>query len=584
VQKLDESAEEYGYRWEKVEANGISGWIPERNLTTNVFYLAPSSSTAGMELESDLDRNAAIVEAVDQYYTNSDDTDSLYSSDDGANNISGIVQSGFPKELFLAMLAQEKTPDSDNEAVTFDFGHGISQATFKSSGPYEKRFDNRGIGSGIIVPPCTTNRDLFRDCYSNNIIAKLKKDSTLDLLGTTDGDGTEVVSNGYYWWQVRSAEFHTDGWIAAGVVGEPPSYAKMEGSGTVQVQVEGLNLRSSPEVADPGYKPNEKYDGQVFKSYANTRQSIYANVKDGLRVLQDKLDWASEIQTLECPKPISGTELVLSCDEIAYITATWLYNGQKDTSGYIGHVADRLENLGDYFTGRTFDNNDQLIEKLSAIDGRNTQILLRSAGTVAVSDSQGNMTGTADGVNYADIPNSVFDEDNERILILLSDDSYIYRVAGQSAGEYSLEVEKYHPEGNQKFQALGIPMGTGNEVHEYSVDWEALAREELGASGQVDYDGDGSFDADFESGSQLGYEEFVISAYRCGDIDLSGLVDVGDAVEGLATLVGRVDVLRSIGLLGDVDGDSRYTIMDVLGTLHIVIGAEVSPGRCSRKG
>jgi hypothetical protein len=92
------------------------------------------------------------------------------------------------------------------------------------------------------------------------------------------------------------------------------------------------------------YTPQPYYGNQVFKFYANTTQSIYANIKDGLAVLNN-------VYVPLCATNSSATTtdgVMFQCYEREWILDAWNYNG--DGSGYLDAIADKLNSFSDYIS------------------------------------------------------------------------------------------------------------------------------------------------------------------------------------------------------------------------------------------
>ena len=223
------------YRWYKVEdvTDLTIGWMKAAELDattgeiiggTYLPYVTDNQleleKKASLQLNTKEERANKIVEAVEHYYNNADTVYSLYSSNDGDNNLPFLKEINFSSELILAIAVQESGGiDFDNEWVTYDYGHGIMQSTLNPTA--KPPYNHTGVGSRINVPPCSLDNDYYKNCY---------------------GD--------WYW-----VQFNNKNWKKR------------------------------------DYIPNSNYNNQIFKLYSNTTQSIYANIKDGLKVLQYKYNY-----------------------------------------------------------------------------------------------------------------------------------------------------------------------------------------------------------------------------------------------------------------------------------------------------
>ena len=130
-----------------------------------------------------------------------------------------------------------------------------------------------------------------------------------------------------------------------------------------------------------------------------------------------------------------------------------------------------------------------------------------SAGELRVYDSEGHVTGLVNGEVKEEILNSVYF--NNTVMILYSNSSYRYEVAGTEDGSYGLLVASFIQRESTTFTATDIPI-SADAVHQYTVDWVALSQGEEGVTVKVDSDGDGIFEKTFTSDSELTREEFML--------------------------------------------------------------------------
>lgn len=248
--------------------------------------------------------------------------------------------------------------------------------------------------------------------------------------------------------------------------------------------------------------------------YTNTSQGVWANIKDGLRVLQEKYK-------TKCPKESIYREgYEFSCRDIEKIITTWGYNGLIAGTGYLGKVADRLRNLKNYFPEVIYPNMDNLIEKLEIANKPENQqtILSYSPVEVQVIDSQERITGLVKGEIKEEIPNSGYDKDYKSIGILFPEDNYIYKVIGTEEGNYGLEIISGKNGEVITFTAVDIPIMSA-EIHQYAIDWDLLLRNKKGVTLQIDADGDGIFDKTVIADNELTYDEFILQTETIIDFD-----------------------------------------------------------------
>jgi hypothetical protein len=129
-------------------------------------------------------------------------------------------------------------------------------------------------------------------------------------------------------------------------------------------------------------------------------------------------------------------------------------------------------------------------------------VLLKSAGELSVYDSQNRVTGLINGKVKQEIPNSIYDKESKTAVISPATDSYRYVVLGVEQGKYGLDAISITSGKATTFSAVSIPTMAGT-VHQYTIDWAALAKGEEGASLEVDSEGDGSFETTFHSQDTL---------------------------------------------------------------------------------
>ena len=132
---------------------------------------------------------------------------------------------------------------------------------------------------------------------------------------------------------------------------------------------------------------------------------------------------------------------------------------------------------------------------------------LSSPGELRVHDSQGRVTGLVDGILKEEIPDSVYVGESETVVIWPANDTYRYEVTGTETGIYGLIVIS----GDEDMEALtatDIPTTSG-AVHQYTVDWDAVSREELGITISVDSDGDGSPDGTIATDKEFTRDEYL---------------------------------------------------------------------------
>lgn len=243
--------------------------------------------------------------------------------------------------------------------------------------------------------------------------------------------------------------------------------------------------------------------GDISKYYSNAFQGIYANIKDGFRVLQEKY-------RQQCPKnSIFKDGYEFTCQDIEKILTVWGYNGfaaDKNiglyTGNYLKYISEKLNTLSSYFYGIVYGNSDNLIQKLAIANNHKQVIKVYSPVNLYVSDSQNRITGYLNGQIKEEIPNSLYDQENEGVAIFFPENLYKYDVIGNNNGVYGLSINSDNNASSIEFRAVDIPVSV-NEKHEYIVDESALSRGEKGVLVKVDKNGDGVFDYQFHASKLL---------------------------------------------------------------------------------
>ena len=147
---------------------------------------------------------------------------------------------------------------------------------------------------------------------------------------------------------------------------------------------------------------------------------------------------------------------------------------------------------------------------------------LSSPGEIRVYDSEGRVTGLVDGQVKEEIPNSIYINETEDVIIFPAVDSYYYKVTGTDAGTYGIKLARAIDEAVVTFTATDIPTATG-AVHQYTIDWDALSQGKEGVTVQLDFDGDGTFELTITTGSSF----LSVSAIIDFDPDTLSLTSAG---------------------------------------------------------
>ena len=215
---------------------------------------------------------------------------------------------------------------------------------------------------------------------------------------------------------------------------------------------------------------------------------------------------------------------------------------------------------------------------LFKLDFSNSAIVVQKYSPVElrVYDSQEQVTGLVGGEVKSEIPKSVYY--NGTITIFSSTDSYHYELVGTAAGSYGLGVTSVVDGEATTFVGTDIPTTSG-AVHQYTIDWDALAEGEEGVTIQIDSDGDGEFEDTVTSDEELTQDEFVLQTETVIDFDPDTLnlkskgkfvtvyielppgYDVSQIDVSSITLNGTVPALDKPTKVGDYDSDGVPDLM-----------------------
>jgi hypothetical protein len=334
---------------------------------------------------------------------------------------------------------------------------------------------------------------------------------------------------------------------------------------------------------------------------------MYANIKDGLRVLQEKY------QSVKNAKAVTSGGITYSAEDMKNISATFRYNQgspykvqavylvfegrlsmQEIQDELISHGASASWVRGTFtgewksgvegrcsgasnFTNCLSQTNQAgittsafylrdvankldtsqfvLADKLSEANRSSVLLWLRSPGELQVTDSQGNNTGIINGVMHEDIPNSMYDPETGYTTLLFPDPETTYTVKGTATGTYGLVVTNLTS--SSTVVATDIPT-TAGAVHEYSVDWQAVAASGPGVTIKIDQNGDGAFEKEVHASTTFSdtvSPEAILSFDPAArDLMVKGIDDLSPNVTVATTSNGY--------LLKDVSGNTIIISFD----------------------
>jgi WD40 repeat protein len=123
-------------------------------------------------------------------------------------------------------------------------------------------------------------------------------------------------------------------------------------------------------------------------------------------------------------------------------------------------------------------------------------------------DSQGRITGEINGQIKEEIPNALYDNETEMIIIFFPNDTYYYEIEGMNEGTYGLKIISIETGDLTTFNSHDIPVAQ-LASHRYLIDWDTLSLGEQGVNVSVDSDGDGLYEHSFFSDNELTQEEYL---------------------------------------------------------------------------
>jgi len=272
------------------------------------------------------------------------------------------------------------------------------------------------------------------------------------------------------------------------------------------------------------------------KYYSNTLKGIEANIKDGLYALNDKYQRVKK-DKIQPPEGYTKNETIWMSTVARY--------GPKGFTGYaykyIWDVGDALIKLADGHYG-SFDGFNATLARYLGQKFQKAEtesIRLYSPGELRVYDTTGNITGLVNGEIREEIPNSIYDNETETVIVFFPSQNY-YEVAGTETWTYGLYICFTKDSEATTFTAIDIPTSV-NAIHQYTVDWVILSQGGDGVTVQVDSNGDGAFEYTFASDSELTQTEFLSQIAPPLSVSISPLsssILVGQSVTFTSTVSG----------------------------------------------
>ncbi|MEK7535396.1 MAG: peptidoglycan-binding protein [Patescibacteria group bacterium] len=516
--------------------DGSSLWVS----SVDIEPVTSSESTKATEITNKTTRASKIVEVVGHYYIDDTITPGLYSANEAgfefANFISG---SNFPRELVLALFAHESGGSLDNELVTYDYGHGLAQATvlpklldvtyLQTILTFSGQFS--GPINGLYGPTTESAVTAYQTAKSitpaDGRLRPATRASLNSLLNTNRSSLSSIPSNFLfeeYFYRGRNdvlGNYDNRG-VYSGIEIPPCDdiSTPLASSGIkhcYQHKVGSGNLEYKEESPQPNF-------GNIkLRYYDNSPQSIYANIKDGLGILKGKYTiFESKVDKSTKPRPWAiSTDTSINDSTLKILLAVRGYNGfgkgcyafnNENNPKYQVWVADKLGSLATIYPSYTGEVNANIGKQLALSVEKRTEICVMSPVYLSIYDQDNNQSGGPVGTLTDNIPEVVYDNNaHKEASILFPRGTYRYRVTGIANDGYSIIVQNFDGSINPtEFVATNIPIKQG-EVHEYTADWQALAKGENGMTIQVDSSGDGIFELKFKSDLVLTASEYAKS-------------------------------------------------------------------------
>ena len=518
-------------------------------------------------------RAKAVLENVVNYWDNSTDGGAKASVSTLNSTLYNFVKtSGFPKELFLAMMSHESS-GYNNEFVSFDYGHGITQSTVIG---YSKDVSYlqillKKLGHYASTTPIT---GVFNETTKTAVVAFQTANGVSPASGLV-GPLTVPVLN-----QNLAAEraniqstdipdgFTFRMYMQVGMSTDRLSTFDNR-SGLLGIKIypclgyKDFTSQTAPDgykncYANYGMKANTAMSTPLATYYQNTPQSISSNLISGLSILAGAYNYrANAVDSSPLPD-IWKTEDGVSIDnaDMKVLLAVRGYNGlglkfssilskeypdlpldPKDlekscqfyfrnesnpfSATYLDAVALKTLSLNsDYSTtSLSWTTSTPLYQKLLLATRYQRELCIGSPAYLQIVDNSGNVSGF-NGANIVNqIPNVVYDDqDHEAASILFPVGQYKYNLVGTETGTYKFAIVDTNAGTEQVVRSLDVPT-TANEVHEHNVDWGNLSST-TGVIVRVDSNGDGIFDKVVLAGATLGATDFAktsttAKAYIC---------------------------------------------------------------------
>ena len=229
----------------------------------------------------------------------------------------------------------------------------------------------------------------------------------------------------------------------------------------------------------------------TYKYYSNTSQSIYANIKDGMRILRDKLNVFASISTSTTATTTpNGTSTTYTASDRRTILATQSYNGL--CKPYVQNIANTLDSIDSFFPGVTTSSISSLVQKMHIVGQNDICFKLHSPGDVSIQDAEGRTLGVVNGVVKNDFSLGSYDPATKFGFVFLPPDkNFMYKVVGTGTGVYGLDITIVSGTQEIAFQTRNMSLAPG-QIDTYTIDQAAILDNQKGVTLKVDSKGDGT--------------------------------------------------------------------------------------------
>lgn len=522
------------YIWWEVEdvTDGISGWMAYKEINANTEYL-----------KYDIDNQIKLSEKVKIINDVITRKNIVVNTIVNRNELFDFSDVSISSEIFLAITAAEMNQSADNEFVSFDGGRGIGQITTNELvGQYSGAHCYCGTNKAYMPYEHISSQSINEDYWKNRECVSGLYDNQLTYRNCQRKD------NETEWWYGGSQSENVGECKAYYFEGcKCKTYTNTEQGIVANLKDKFGKLKISFNDSKKANENTEKdfsFRSDLSEGSKKTKEIMYLQYilrEEGFTYLNEGIEEAFPITglykagTAKAVKEFQDKYLIFGETGVGIKTrhklnelmtdkyialpklfeklkiwagTAWRYNGKKGlTTNYLNLVANRLDLLDSYFTNYkdkiTDILNDSEKELLLAILKDYISAEVKSPVELRVYDLDNNLTGLINGQVFENISDSQYDFEKEAVLILFSSDDYRYEVVGNADDKYGLVLSSFSKD--ITFSAENIST-TPNQIHQYSIDWQALSRGENGVTLQIDKEGDGTFEQTVNVGATLNDE------------------------------------------------------------------------------